>query len=136
MNVPCPHCGRVGTLPDGTRPKLVRCPRCRREFAPFFEPEDDSLPGIDVEVGPSRPYSPRPSRLNPLGVASFVFGVPCLAIAWIPLLNFLALPLGAIGLILGVCALLMGPRYEATWAFVGLGMSAVAMWYTWAMYYR
>ena len=38
ISAECPHCHRVGTLPNGVEPgRKVRCPSCRKPFA--FEPQ-------------------------------------------------------------------------------------------------
>ena len=35
MRITCPHCGRVGSLPEGAvMPQAVRCPGCQTKFQP------------------------------------------------------------------------------------------------------
>ena len=35
MKIACPHCGRQGSLPDGSAlPTMVKCPECKNKFQP------------------------------------------------------------------------------------------------------
>jgi hypothetical protein len=37
MKIACPHCGRQGSLPDGTfLPNMVKCPECQSKFQPVL----------------------------------------------------------------------------------------------------
>lgn len=64
MRIACPHCGRVGSLPDGTTPpKLVRCPACKEPFAPSpggTLPSPKRPPGLPGNAPlPPTPIEPR-----------------------------------------------------------------------------
>jgi hypothetical protein len=74
-----------------------------------------------------------PKNANPLGLASFVFGLLALLVCWIPLLNLVAFPLAAIGATLGLIGLLVGllMRGVLSYALIGTIFCAASCWVAW-----
>ncbi|MFC4335753.1 FxLYD domain-containing protein [Salininema proteolyticum] len=80
------------------------------------------------------PYQPAPTPVQPQGgggmaVTSLVLGIVGLALAWIPLLNYIGLVLAVIGLVLGAVGLagaLKGRRTGKGMAITGIVLSILA----------
>lgn len=67
---------------------------------------------------------------NGLGTSALVIGIIGLALSWIPIINYIALVLGAIGVVLGLLALVkvrQGGANNPIAATIGLVLSAVAI---------
>lgn len=70
MRIDCPHCGRIGRVPDGSKlPKRVLCPGCKQAFEPNPAAAEYRLTGptIELEPPPDDGFASRPkSALRPV----------------------------------------------------------------------
>lgn len=67
---------------------------------------------------------------NGLGVAALILGIVALALAWIPLINYLAFILGVLGIALAVLAFVKvsrGTANNGVVAAIGLALSIIAI---------
>ena len=69
------------------------------------QPEVPQFPR-DSKNSVSNSIKPKSSEAHGLGVASIISGGIAMAIGWIPLIGFIALPISAIALVLGVIGLI------------------------------
>jgi hypothetical protein len=71
-----------------------------------------------------------PRRSSSLGIASFVLGIVAFLFCWIPLLNILSVPSGALGLILGIAGILVAFLRRGSgigYCIAGSAMSGLAL---------
>lgn len=148
MRATCPNCGRSGRLPDTvTTRKKVRCPACNTLFpvdpvqAYELMPAADAIappppvveppifgPNVVVAVEDRRPThvsvsTPLPRKGNALAVASLVIGIIAACVCWVPLLGVVAMPLAAVGCILGVPGVLLSlPRSRSGFPAAAMGL--------------
>jgi hypothetical protein len=127
LAVSCPACGSKLNAPDSLAGKRIKCPRCggRVEVTPARPPRDHLVTGppprraaiADQESEPDEdnatyvaarrradPDDPTPAHkgANSLGISSLVLGILALLFAWIPLVGMVSIPLGGLGLLLGI----------------------------------
>src|SRR5688500_3882503 len=71
---------------------------------PWFDPsqgyQQAPPPGYRYEPG-YPPYVPQESKSNGLAISSLILGIVGLSLAWIPIVNYIAMVLGLIALVLG-----------------------------------
>jgi hypothetical protein len=111
------QCGRSSRVSDEYAGRRARCKTCGNVLTVPDKPGPESLfevvPETSLEIRiRDEPQSGRragdPKRVGPLGIASFIFAVICLAACWVPVLNLIVIPLSAIAVILGVIDVLTG----------------------------
>jgi hypothetical protein len=105
LSATCPGCGRAipvsGPHELGLR---IECARCGTTFTP----RGGAAPAEQTRESPYQPppvfVEPAPSgaAAHSLGIASLVLGVLCVVLALIPCVGMIALPLAAVGLLLGI----------------------------------
>jgi hypothetical protein len=150
----CTHLLRVADTAGGKR---VRCPSCgARTLVPHQSTvagvpgsDDDKTPAPDAvadshespkqpskntpsvvsQTAVSTPAVVQPRRVNPLGVAAFIFGVLALLICWIPLIGVFSIIFALMGVLLGFTGLILGwtsRRFDTIWAWTGVALSIFA----------
>lgn len=112
--VTCPQCAQRLNIPDTFRGARAKCPKCAGaiELAPPAppppappEPTDSSSPEESVTSTPTRRDVEKPQASGVslgLGIGSLVVGILSFLLALIPCLGIFAVPVAAIGLLLGI----------------------------------
>jgi len=93
--------------------------------------------GQPIDPATGYPYPPQgwappsPSKSNGLAIASLIVGVVALALAWIPIINYAAMVLGIIGLVLGGIGIFQSHRMMS---IAGATLSLVAIVVSFAVF--
>lgn len=106
--VTCPTCDKKFSAPNEAAGRKARCPSCSTPLM---------IPGLASGVARPKPadpddWAPRPAvrQANGFGVASLILGILALLVCWIPLIGLAAVPLGGIGLILGIVGIVVASK--------------------------
>lgn len=136
----CQSCGKSFSVKDELGGKKGKCTACGAVMivpsASVFRPAPMAVP-VSVPTHPVVIPTPQPAREpvaapkggNPVSIASLVLGIVAVLICWMPFLGLFALPVAALGALLGVVGLavaIAGRRSGLTASGVGAGLSLLA----------
>ncbi|HTU17362.1 MAG TPA: DUF1349 domain-containing protein [Gemmataceae bacterium] len=135
LRVSCPRCGQALALDNVRSGGSIRCPACDGVFSATSLGRSEGIATVPQPRGsaPRRSESSEPARRRPareagsgastaaliLGIIALVLGVPALAISWVPFLCIVGVVTAAIGLLVGVVALVIAGMHKGE----GLGVS-------------
>jgi hypothetical protein len=144
--VNCPGCSAGLSAPDGSGGRSVRCPRCERLFtiqtddeeataliqggAAGPEPRADGPPTQPSQQPARRPAgAPGQGMQLGLGATSLGLAVVGASVAWIPGIGVIGWPMCAVGLMVGVTALIVALLREAgsVLPLIGSSVSVLAL---------
>ncbi|MCI0457157.1 MAG: hypothetical protein L0Z62_09275 [Gemmataceae bacterium] len=147
--VNCPGCSAGLSAPDGSGGRSVRCPKCERMFTIQTDDEEATAliqggsagPEPRVDGPPTQPSQQQPARRPAgagapgqgmqlaLGAASLGLAIVGASIAWIPGIGVIGWPMCAVGVILGVTALIVALMREAgsVLPLIGSSVSVLAL---------